>query len=126
MYHFTCIHLKIFKAIFVLETRIHTGILENFQVPSYWRWSPLLKSGSFSNEPPYSRTPLIQDSRVSGWQFLITHPDRIRVSIGPATSLIRGQKRRKEKGCKYISKMFLRPSKKRRIKLNTYHLNPKS
>ena len=34
------------------------------KVPSYWRWSPLLKSGSFSDEPPYSRTPLIQDSRV--------------------------------------------------------------
>ena len=31
VYHFTCISLKIFKTIFVLETRIHTGKLENFQ-----------------------------------------------------------------------------------------------
>ena len=34
------------------------------KVPSYWSWSPLLKSCSFSDEPPYSRTPLIRDSRV--------------------------------------------------------------
>ena len=34
------------------------------KVPSYWRWSPLIKSCSFSDEPPYSRTPLIRDSRV--------------------------------------------------------------
>ena len=37
------------------------------KVPSYWRWSPLLKSCSFSDEPPYSRTPLIRDSRV--WYY---------------------------------------------------------
>ena len=35
------------------------------KVPSYWRWSLLLKSGSFSDVPSYSRTPLIRDSRVT-------------------------------------------------------------
>ena len=40
------------------------------KVPSYWRWSPLLKSCSFSDEPPYSRTPLIRDSRVGGMCFI--------------------------------------------------------
>ena len=41
------------------------------KVPSYWRWSPLLKSCSFSDEPPYSRTPLIWDSRVGlTWHLL--------------------------------------------------------
>ena len=37
------------------------------KVPSYWRWSLLLKSGSFSDVPSYSRTPLIRDSRVCLW-----------------------------------------------------------
>ena len=55
MYHFTCIRLKIFKAIFVLETRIHTGKLENFQGTLLLEMAPLLKSGSFSNVPSYSR-----------------------------------------------------------------------
>ena len=40
------------------------------KVPSYWSWSPLLKSCSFSDEPPYSRTPLIRDSRVGGMCFI--------------------------------------------------------
>ena len=39
------------------------------KVPSYWRWSPLIKSCSFSDEPPYSRTPLIRDSRVDAGMF---------------------------------------------------------
>ena len=45
------------------------------KVPSYWRWSPLLKSCSFSDEPPYSRTPLIRDSRVYNhwWEWNISY-----------------------------------------------------
>ena len=68
MYHFTCMSLKIFKAIFEFVLDLSKEFipvnLRISKVPSYWRWSLLLKSGSFSDVPSYSRTPLIRDSRV--------------------------------------------------------------
>ena len=47
MYHFTCMSLKIFKAIFVLEKRIHTGQLENFQGTLLLEMVPLIKKWLF-------------------------------------------------------------------------------
>ena len=61
MYHFTCMSLTIFKAIFVLETRIHTGQLENFQVTLLLELVPLIKKWLFFRctllfkDPSYSR-----------------------------------------------------------------------
>ena len=61
MYHFTCMSLKIFKAIFVLEKRIHTGQLENFQGTLLLEMVPLIKKWLFFRctllfkDPSYSR-----------------------------------------------------------------------